>query len=244
MEKEIFEKKLTLLNSQRDHGLKEALFLAYKRPFDRDILDNLRKEFISIYATIAKEEGLPSISTPEDEEALKDRVPDTIANWITVLSEIFSGAETAKRIIDPVDTAAILLLKIYEWIGLNYQGRFLYGEKLEKEAEKGFYSLEAEMDLLGDKDEIISLVLENLNAFCSHFEIDKERLLPGVRHYYLEVLFNYGSGERILRIGIKSMIFDQVKFRAYCPDQHILSHIFEALANLSAIGNPNPESYI
>lgn len=244
MEKEIFEKKLTLLNSHRDHSLKEALFLASKRPFDRGILDKLRKEFISIYATIAKEEGLPSISTLEDEESLKDRVPDTIANWLTVLSEIFSEAETAKRIIDPVDTAAILLLRLNEWIALNYQGRFLYGERLEKEAEKGFYSLESEIDLLGDKDEILSMVLEHLHAFCPGYRIDRERLFPGVRYYYLEVLFDYGAGERALKMGIKSIIFDQAKLRAYCADQHILSHIFEALANLSAIGNPNPESYI
>ena len=244
MEREIFERKLALLGDQKDQGLKEALFSATKGSPDSHALEALKNEFISVYAIIAKEEGLPSISTPEDEESLKDRVPDTIANWLTVLSEIFSGAETAKRIIDPVDTAAILLLRLNEWIALNYQGRFLYGERLEKEAEKGFYSLESEMDLLGDKDEILSMVLEHLHAFCPGYRIDRERLFPGVRYYYLEVLFDYGAGERALKMGIKSVIFDQAKLRAYCPDQHILSHIFEALANLSAIGNPNPESYI
>ncbi len=244
MERTIFKKKIELLRPETDLIIKNALSKVLNYKDFQETLNSLRDVFISFYASLCKEEGIESIKNYNEEMALKDRVPDTIANWLTVLSEIFSGNCSIERVLDPIDTAAILLLKLREWSCLNYEGRFLYGEDIENEAKLGFSHLESEMDLLGDKDEILTLVLDSLKGFCSDYEIDFESLLPGVKTYFLQVKFNYGHGERSIVIGLKSVAFDHVKFRAYSKDQHILAHIFESLTMLSHIGNSSPDNYI
>ena len=243
MEQAIFKKKTQLLDPGTDGHLKEALLNVLEYDNSQEVLKKLRNIFISSYAFLCQQEGIKSIKNYNEEMALKDRVPDTIANWLTVLSGIFSGTSSIERVLDPVETAAILLLKLREWSCLNYEGRFLYGQDVENEASLRFNRLETEMDLLGDKDEILTLVLDSFKGFCANYEIDLETLLPAVTTYFVRVKFNYGHGERSLIIGLKSVAFDHVKFRAYSKDQHILSHIFESLTILSHIGKTPPDNY-
>ncbi len=246
MESAIFRKKVELLDPDREKDLKNALEAVASNPDTSSALIKERLEplFLSFFARLCKEEGVKNISSNQDEMALKDRLPDTVANWLTVLSEIFSSAHVHPRVSDPTATAAILLLRLYEWICWNYDRRLIYNDYIESEAEARFSQLENEMDLLGDKDEILSQVLDSLSGFCSNYWIDEKNLFPGVKTYYVHVDFDYGQGVRTLRIGLKSVLVDQVKLRALCQDQHILSHILESMLVHSSIGNFTPGNYI
>ena len=246
MESAVFRKKVELLDPEREKNLKTALEAVATNPDTSSLLikEKLEPLFLSYFARLCKEEGVKNISTFQDEMALKDRLPDTVANWLTVLSEIFSSSQVNSRVSDPAATAAILLLRLYEWINWNYDRRLIYNDTIETEAEAKFSQLENEMDLLGDKDEILSQVLDSLSGFCSNYWIDEKNLYPGVKTYYLHINFDYGQGPRTLRLGLKSVLVDQVKLRALCQDQHILSHILESMLAYSTIGNFPPGNYI
>ncbi len=246
MEITVFKKKIDLLARPEDRPLKEALsdVLSQSVPGTFAIRDQLKSLFVKSFARLCREEGIENLSSPDHEEALKDRLPDTVANWLTVLSEILSEGTPSQRVEDPAFTAAVLLLRLYEWINWNYDRRLIYGSQLEQEAEKRFEGLENEMDLLGDKDEILAQTMDSLSGFCSNFWIDESSLLPGVRTYFVRVDFDYGQGVKGLQVGIKSVLFDQVKIRALCPDQHILSHILESLLQFSSLGISPSGNYI
>ncbi len=246
MEITVFKKKIDLLNRPEDSNLKEALtdVLSQSLPGTQPTMDRLKSLFVKSFARLCREEGIENLSSQDHEEALKDRLPDTVANWLTVLSEILSEGQSGQRVEDPAFTAAVLLLRLHEWINWNYDRRLIYGSQLEQEAEKRFEGLENEMDLLGDKDEILAQTMDSLSGFCSNFWIDEPSLLPGVKTYFVRVDFNYGQGIKTLQIGIKSVLFDQVKMRAICPDQHILSHILESLLQFSSIGISPSDNYI
>ena len=247
MEPVILKKKMELLDPATDGHVREALEAALSS--DQTLIQALPKYlnplFLDFFARLCHEEGVDRLTNQEQEKGLKDRLPDTIANWLTVLSEILiTDSPSSKRVADPVYTATVLLLRLYEWINLNYDRRFIYGLEVEKEAERLFQTLENEMDLIGDKDEILAQGLQGLSGFCGNYKINHSTLLPGVKTYFVEVEFDYGKGPRFLNIGIKSVLVDQVKFRALCSDQHILAHILENLFALSSIGISTPGNYI
>ncbi len=104
-----------------------------------------------ILARIASEEGLDSKGNPYDEEILKDYIPDTMANAITALAEILF----AKSVVRPKAEVALgLLLKLYEWSVWNYDGRSVYGEKIEQEARRIFDSMDPGVVVYGNKEEV------------------------------------------------------------------------------------------
>ncbi len=244
MDPVILKRKLELLDPATDGHVKGVLEAALfsDRPVKQLFQEHLHPLFLGFFARLCKEEGIDRLTTSKQEKDLQDRLPDTVANWLTVLSEILGLA--SDRVADPAYTAIVLLLRLHEWINLNYDRRFVYGLQLEQEAERLFQTLENEMELLGDKDEILALTLDGLSAFCKEYQIDHSSLLPGVKTYFANVTFDYGKGPRTLRIGIQSTLVDQVKFRALCPDQHILAHLLENLFALSSIGISPPSNYI
>ncbi len=247
METAILKKKISLLDPSTDTQIKKVLHNVISQEgelFDPLLKHELKSLFLNFFARLCKEEGVSSLSRPEDENSLKDHLPDTVANWLTVLSEIFSARCTVDRVEDPLFTAAVLLIRLHEWITFNYERRFVYGNEIEGAAEKRFLRLENEMDLIGDKDEIVYQVLDALSGFCSNYWFHEQEMLPGVNTYYLRIDFDYGQGVRNLKIGVKSTLIDQVKFRALCPDEHILAHILESLLSFSTIGISPSDNYI
>ncbi len=247
METAILRKKISLLDPSTDAHIKQVLHKVISQ--EGELLDPLLKEelrslFLNFFARLCKEEGVSHLSHLEDENSLKDHLPDTVANWLTVLSEIFSARCSVDRVEDPLFTAAVLLIRLHEWITLNYERRFVYGNEMEEAAEKRFLRLENEMDLIGDKDEIVYQVMDALSGFCSNYWFQEQDMIPGVNTYYLRIDFDYGQGVRSLEIGMRSVLIDQVKFRALCPDQHILAHILESLLSFSTIGISPSNNYI
>ena len=246
MEPIILKKKVELLDPVTDGYVKEVLEAALSSdlPLIQTVSKHLNPLFLDFFARLCREEGVDRLTNQEQEKGLKDRLPDTVANWLTVLSEILTVTPPPKRVTDPVYTATVLLLRLYEWINLNYDRRFIYGLEVEQKAERLFQTLENEMDLIGNKDEILAQSLEGLSGFCEKYTINHSTLLPGVKTYFVNVEFDYGKGPRFLNIGIKSILVDQVKFRALCSDQHILAHLLENLFALSSIGISTPGNYI
>ncbi len=246
MEPVILEKKIALLDPSTDGHVKDVLqaVVNSQQQASKVLEQHLKPLFLRFFARLCQEEGVARLSTANQEKSLKDRLPDTVANWLTVLSEILTSRIPSERVVDPVYTSSVLLLRLHEWINWNYDRRFIYGDKIEQEAERHFGRLENEMDLLGDKDEILSLTIDGLSAFCTNYWIDQANLLPGVKTYFINVKFDYGRGQRSLQLGIRSVLVDQVKFRALCPDQHILAHLLENLIALSSIGISPSNNYI
>jgi hypothetical protein len=173
----------------------------------RKALEPLGELFFAALADCCLNEGLRGYSTPEDEAALKDRLPDTVANWITALSAIFSGHGGDGRFIRPEETAGILLLRLLEWKQLNYQGDLLYGRAYEEGLKRRFKALAHEFEMWGDMDEACHMFLNGLSD-CGisqgDFTVD-----PGVR-YLLMGSDAPGSG---LVMGVKMAAFDKLLVR-------------------------------
>ncbi len=170
-------------------------------------LEPLGELFFAALADCCLNEGLKGYSTPEDEAALKDRLPDTVANWIAALSAIFSGPGGDGRFIRPEETAGILLLRLLEWKQLNYQGDLLYGREQEERLKRRFQALGHEFEMWGDMDEACHMFLNGLSA-CGlsqeAFTVD-----PGVRYLLVESDPS-GSG---LVMGVKMAAFDKLLVR-------------------------------
>ncbi len=148
--------KLSYLTSDKDQNLKNTL---------QEILDTssamkgrwqipAQGLFFDMLEMINRNEGL-DLPSPSAFEVLGDHIPAHIANILQELSELLSAA-SRESMEGQHETSVYLLLKVAEWVNMNYENRCLYGETMEEEAGRLFEQATERLMVWGDKDEIWS----------------------------------------------------------------------------------------
>lgn len=174
---------------------------------DGQVMDHLRPVFLAVLADCCVREGISGYSSPEEEAALKDRLPDTVANWISALSALFGDSGASMRFIGPEETAAALLLRILEWKLLNYSGQFLYGRDQEDRARRIFESLAFELEMWGDMDEACHLFVEAA-AGCTPIR-GRVEVVPAVK--YIALSLPAATGDLVMAARLAA--FDRLSVR-------------------------------
>jgi hypothetical protein len=153
MELTLIKIKLNNINHQNDIEFKTML--THILSISHDSTDNWQKIgrniLTSIIANIAKEEGIYSFNNKDDEEKFKDHLPNDIANTITQLSKFLLGPSPYK---ENKITVLFLLLKLFEWMIWNYEGRCIYGENMDQQARLMMETIGKNIEIFGNKDEI------------------------------------------------------------------------------------------
>lgn len=148
---DLIRTKLGYLTSTRDCHLKKTLQLIVED--DAGWRVAARSMLLDMMEMINRNEGL-SLPLPAALDELGDLVPAHVANIIHELNALlWSGPSLVRE--EERETPAFLLLKVAEWMALNYEGRCLYGEAVEQEARRLYERAgSGGMTVWGDKDEI------------------------------------------------------------------------------------------
>gem|GEM_PF-4799418 len=220
--RELIGAKIGLLrHSQEYKGL-----LDYFDPYieglltDReDCLYPLSRLFYSVVAELCLQEGVGCFSSQEDEMALKDRLPDTVAGWVSVMLTLFGAGETSfhssMQVISPKETAGLLMLRLLEWKYWNYEGRLLYGSENERLVREAIARLPYQMEMTGEMEDAAHILVSFLNSGPD----GSFALNPAVRHLFMD--FSDREG-RHLSMGASFITFDRT-YLAVGPEESALA---------------------
>ncbi|MDA8163193.1 MAG: hypothetical protein M0022_09875 [Desulfobacteraceae bacterium] len=212
MEIIILTAKISNINHKNDIEFKETLIKILNL-----ISDNTdkwqkfgQKLLTTIITRIAREEGIHSFKNIKDENNLKEHIPSDITNTINQLTNISLNSSNIYPTKEIKLTMLFLIIKLIEWIIWNYEGRCIYGNKIDSQAKLLFDFTDNKIELFGNKDEIWICAENILKDIFKQRHILGQKSLFGC-HTYAEEASIYKYNQKLI-LAAQTKAIDQTVF--------------------------------